>query len=255
MLNILRVDFKRYFMTNSLRVLAILAAVLQPLFMQILMHELSKLIGQTPVITINDFAVYSGVAAIYLAIFITLFLHTEAGEGILRNKIISGKKRYQVLISYCSVNAVLAAVLQVVSVLTTAAMAKIYGSQITVTFAEVLRFTVVTTLAGIAISVFYTVVYMCFCTQKFAIALPATIAVAMRFSMFFILDALYTAIGTPKVSGFTLKLYTGIDRFVPFYHLTGWVRHDNLSYLAGDIAVIVISLVIGSIVFSKKDLK
>lgn len=254
MLNLLRVDIKRYLMTKPFLILAVIAAVLQPLFTQLLLQGMSGVLGTEAYVSMNDFAVYTDLAAIYLAVFTTVFLYAEAGEGIIRNKLISGKHRSQVLLSYCVVNAALAAFLQIVSVLVTALTALCMGAKMLVTLQEVIRFTLIAVLASIAVSTLYTVLYLCNCTQKWAIAIPGAIAIFMRTTMFFVLDALYTSSGVPKVSGATLTVYQWIDRYVAFYHLNGLVRYDNASYLIGNIVLIAVTLSVGSLVFSKKDL-
>lgn len=255
MLNTLRVDIKRYLMTKSFIIFAILIAFLQPLFTEIVMLLVGGAMKADFDVTINNFADYSTLASIFLAIVITMFLHSEVGEGIVRNKLISGKKRYQVLISYCVVNSAVAAILQIISIFAVVIVAICSGSTISVQVDEVIRYTCVTVLAGIAISVLYTAAYLCFCTNKMAIAIPGFIAVFMKICQFVILDATYTESGVPKVSGITLKIYEGIDRFVAFFHIDPPLRHDNASYLIGNIILIIASILVGSIVFSRKDLK
>lgn len=255
MLNALRVDFRRYLMTKSFLLIVLLASVVQPAFMEIVLQGLSKAMNWEVVITMNDFAAYSSMASIYLAVLVTMFLYTEAGEGIIRNKMISGKKRYEILFSYCMVNSVLAVFLQIVSVLMVALVGFVVGASFQNSAMEVIRFTGVNLLAGVAISVLYTVVYLCFCTVKVAIAIPAGIAVVVKIVMVFIMDALYTDSGIPKVSGMTLTVYEGFDRYCPFFHMTGELRWDNGSYLIGNTVLIVVSMIVGILVFGRKDIK
>lgn len=255
MLNTLRVDFRRYLMTKSFMALALIAAVLQPLFTELIIWGSAKLFQQNIAVSMSDLAIYTNMAAIYLAVFVTLFLYAEAGEGIIRNKLISGKKRTQVLVSYSLVNAFWAAVLQVLSAITPVLMGLVTGAELQMSSAEVIRFIAVSTLSGMAISIFYTVVYLSFCTNKVSVAIPGTIAAAMYISLIIITDALYTSSGIPKVSGMTLRVYEGIDRFCSFAHLTGELRWDNASYIIGDVALILISLLAGSAIFARKDMK
>lgn len=255
MLNTLRVDFKRYIMSKGFIIAALCVAVLQPLFTEMVVNGLAKTLNSKPEVAINNFANYGSLASIFLAIFVTMFLYAEVGEGIIRNKLISGKKRHEVLMSYCIVNSVLAIILQILSVFTVVITTICSGAEALVQIDEVVRYTLIAILAGISVSVLYTVSYLCFCTKKTAIAMPGIIAIFMKILQFIILDAIYTESGIPKVSGNTLKIYRFIDRFVAFFHLSPPLHHDNASYLIGNITLIIASIVVGCIVFSRKDLK
>lgn len=255
MINALRVDIRRYLMTNGFVILVAFMSIVQPVAIRLAMMGTTKLMHDADSVNMLEFSSYTSMAGLYLAVVVTMFLHTEAGEGIIRNKIISGKKRHEILFSYCMVNAMLAAILQTISVLVTAFAGLCTKAAFEVTCAEVFRFTIVSILAGVAVSTFYTAIYLCFCTRKAAIALPVCMAIIMKILMFVIADALYTESGIPKVSGITLMIYKGFDRFVPFAHLTGTLRWDNVSYLIGSLGLIAFSLVIGILAFSKKDMK
>lgn len=255
MLNTLRVDFKRYVMSKMFMIFAVIVAIVEPLASAVLINAVGKAIKREIYVTINDFAGYASLASIILAVTITMFLHAEAGEGIIRNKLISGKKRYQVILSYCIVNSVMSVALQVVNVITVAVVAFGTGAGFENSVEEIMGFIAIAILAEIAVSILYTVAYLCFCTQRVAIAVPGAIAIFMKLASVVILDALYPGSGVPKVTGMTLKIYEGIDRYVPFFHLTPPVRFDSASYVIGNIAVIVVSLLIGIFVFSRKDLK
>lgn len=253
MLNTLRVDFKRYMMTKVFLIMAVIFSIAGPVFMNISVNLFADAIKAEKYIGIDSFWYYSANASIYLAVIITMFLNAEAGEGIIRNKLISGKKRYQVLISYCLVNTVVATILELLSVISAAVVGVLSGAVLRVSVDEIIRYTLVATLAGIAIGILYTAVYICFCTKKIANVIPIAIAMLVKIAMIVISDALFTTSGVPKVTGTTLKIYTGIDRYFAFFHLNNELRYDNMSYIIGNAALIIISILVGSLVFTKKD--
>ena len=255
MLNVLRVDIKRYLLSKGVIFAAFIISVLCPLFSELLVLGVAKAVDAEPVATMMDLQTYSAMAPLFLALGITAFLYEEFNEGIIRNKIISGRNRVCIFISHCLINSILAFVLEVVSVLSSVAIILILGYSYTFSFDEVVRYTLVAALAGVSVSVLYTTLFICFCNVKVAIVLPAGLAILARLSLIFILDALYTESGVPKVTGMTLKLYESIDRFSPFAHLTNDLRWDNASYLLGNGVLIAVSIIIGIITFSKKDLK
>ena len=51
-----------------------------------------------------------------------------------------------------------------------------------------------------------------------------------------------------------IKVFTAIDRFVPFMYLQGSLRWDGISYATGITALTVISLAVGLIVFDRREL-
>ena len=255
MLNNIRVDFQRMFLSKIVLFTFLVAAVFIPVGFETIMVVLDNAMNMDTAVSLTDFANYSSMAPFVLAVLITVYLHGEAGEGIVRNKIISGKKRYQIVLSYCIVAAVLAAVIQIVSVLATPIVPLIAGKAFEVTFSEVIRFTWVSTLAEVALCVIYTSLFLCFCTKEIAAGIPAALAILAKIVLIVVIDALYTSSGVAKVSGFTFKAYVAIDRYVPFSHLSGDLRWDDASYIKGNLAAIAIFAILGIVVINKKDLK
>lgn len=255
MLNALRVDIRRYLMTKSLLFSLLFLTVVCPIAGEILLSGISGAMGVALPVTMNDYTVFSNTDPIYLALLVSVFLYAEAGEGIIRNKIISGKRRHEILLSYCIVNAFPAIILRIVTMISTTLAGLFSSAGLQVRTADLIRYAWVSTLAEIAVSVLYTVLFLCFCTSKAAVTLPACTAIAMKLAMTLIADALYPDSGIPKVSGTTLKVYEAFDRYSAFSHLTGGLRWDNLSYLTGNVALIAVSLLAGILVFSRKDLK
>lgn len=255
MANAIRVDVRRLLLTKSFLFLGLLIAVIMPAAQELIMYGAMKAMKQNTPVTMNDFTGYAAMASIYLAVFVTAYLYAEVGEGIIRNKIISGTKRRHIFFSYCLVNSCVAVLLQIVSVVSTALVPLMLHMEFACSPEEIVRLAAVTALAGAAVSVLYTVIFICFCTSKISIALPASIAIFTKILTIVILDALYTDSGIPKVTGSTLKVYEAIDRYVSFSYLQGPVRWDSASYLIGNGALIVLSVLAGLVVFSKKSLK
>ena len=255
MLNNIRVDFQRMFLSKIVLFTFLVAALLIPMGTETIMVILDNVMHMETVVSLTDFSSYSSMATFILAVLITIYLHGEAGEGIVRNKIISGKKRYQIVLSYCIVASVFAAVIQIISVLATPIVPFIAGKAFEVSASEVIRFAWVSVLAEVALCVVYTSLFLCFCTKEIAAGIPVALAILAKIVLIVVTDALYTSSGVAKVSGFTLKAYAAIDRYVPFSHLVGDLRWDDASYIIGNLAAIVIFVILGIVVINKKDLK
>ena len=255
MYNSFLVDIKRYLLTKSLMILIFLIAVVEPITTELIFLFLSKATGNDITVTMNDYTSFYSTISIFLAIIVTVFLYTEIGEGVIRNKLISGKKRYKILLSYCLVNSLLAVFLNVVSLLSTSLIPFIFNIRFEINISQLIHYLFVTILAGVSVSVFYTIIMLCFCTNNIVIAIPSLIDIIMKIVMVIVIDAIYPDNGIPKVSGVSLMIYRGIDRYVPFAYLMGDIRWDDFSYIIGSGIVIVVSIVIGIVVWSKKDLK
>ncbi len=255
MLNLLRVDIKRYCITKRFWLLALGSAALTPFLVGLFLFILAQATGDSYQVSLAVFTVYSSMAAILLAMLITSLLHEEVGEGIVRNKLISGQKRSHIFLSYCLLHALLALLLQLIALLGACILPLLLGAVWNLQGSELIRLTAISALASMAVSLFFTALYFCFCTSKAAFILPGAVAIIMKVAMTVIMDALYTESGIPKVSGATLKIYKGIDRFLPFAHLTDLPRWDNASYFWGSGVLILLSLTAGLLVFSRKDLK
>lgn len=255
MLKAIRVDVRRILSTGRLMFFVLLVAVIIPIVMEILYIAVGKSLGGPYVATIDDFSSFTAYSTIYLAVFTSFFLYGEFGDGTIRNKIVSGKSRLQILFSYCIVNSLVAIVIQVVSAVSALLVDLVFRVEIGVEFTELLYFIAVSSLAEVAVTVLYTSIIICFCTNKAGVAIPAVIALFMKIALLVIIDALYTDSGIPKVTGAKLSGYTFFDRYISFSHLTGPLRWDIGSYLIGSIALIIISVIVGSVVFSKKNLK
>lgn len=256
MLNTMRVDFRRLFSEKWICAIVGMVSVAFPFFLMAVLCVFGKAMNEKIICENSIFTSYAAMIPFYLAILMTFFLHAELEDGILRNKFISGKKRTSVLLSYCSVAAVLAIVMQLLSIIFTAVFAVFLGLEFeAVTPMEIVHYTIITTLAGITVGVFLAIVYLCFCNSKMAMVIPVGIAILMKIVLVEVLDKLYPESSVCTLTGTRLAVYTWIDRYVPFAHLIGELRWDTPSYLIGCGGWLILSLVIGSIVFSRKDIK
>lgn len=254
MLNLLRVDLRRYWMSPSAILPALAYVIIGPVLMALL--ELSLLPEEQSryTVTIQSFSAFPSAALFVLAMLVLVLLREEVGEGIVRNKVISGQKRHLIFLSYCVSNALLAILLQLLSLLSTFLVPLMVGAVYALRWEELVRLFFVSALAELSISFFYTALCFCFCNSKAGAVMVGSVPILAFVLLKITSDGLYTQSGIPKVSGPALRLYTAFDRYCPFAHLNGALRWDDRSYLLGSAGLIFLSLAVGLSVFSRKKL-
>ena len=258
MLNSIRVDIARLLATKGYVVMMMVVSILYPGTLMGMLWGLYRLlhIKESYACSMNDFTGYGNMAAFFLAIMLTSYLHTEIEDGMLRNKIIFGKRRLMITASYCVVAALIAIVMQVCAMLSTAGTAAILGMEFEdALLGTMVRYAIVVTGAGIVVAIFLTMMYLLFCNTKLAAVIPAAIAIITKLLSVEVLDKLYPKEGECTMTGIRLAMYTVFDRYNPFSYLLGELRWENESYIIGCMVFLICSLVIGGIAFSRKDLK
>lgn len=256
MRNSFKMDVARLFMTKAYLLFAAGVAVLYPVLLTIILKLIGMAMGENLVCGPQSFMTYSTSAAVYVAIMVTVFLHAEVSEGILRNKIISGKKRSVIFGSYCAVVAVYAVVLQVLSVVSVAGSMFLCRAVFEIpSWTDVIFMTVLNAAAGACVSVFSCALYCIFCAGKAAMVLPALVVVCTKLGLMYVLYKLYPETGICTLTGVRLAVFTFLDRYVPFSYFLAMPHWDIASYAIGCGGMLILSLGIGIIVFDRIDIR
>lgn len=255
MINAIKVNLRKLFIGKTYVSIMISAGVIYPFVVLLFMKMIYAIINQKYVLGMLDFQAYSAYATFVIAFGVTKFFHSEFQDGVLRNKLVSGQKRKEVFLSGCFVSSVFAVVTQIVSILTIFIFAWITRiSMSEIIFGEVMEYTFVMVLAGIAISVFYSAIYMCYGNSRIAIAIPMGISVFTRIMLMYVMDKLYPQTGVCKLTGTRLFVYQMIDQYSPYAYFFDNIRWSLGTYVIGSGLLVFISLIIGLIVFQRKDL-
>ena len=83
----------------------------------------------------------------------------------------------------------------------------------------------------------------------------AVISVIMKFAAIMVLEDLYPETGETLISGSRLAVFSFIDKYIPYMHLAGFPRFGWSAYVIGGGGLVILSLLIGLVVFEKKDIK
>lgn len=256
MLNSLRVDFRRLLLTKGYIAGILFVSVIIPCASLVISYGIFRLMNEELTCTISDYLFYPRTAPIYIAWCATMFLTAEIREGILRNKLISGKDRKSILFSYCilvSAVAVAMQLLSVISITLTAFLCKLEFEILTVT--EMTFMVLVHVLASIAVSAFMVVICCLLGSTKAGIILPVTIAVFSKFAHAFVFEKLYPESGICTLEGIQLTVYSFIDKYVPVSYLMTVPDRKLGTYMIGCMGMLLISLLIGINGFKKIDIK
>ncbi len=255
MINAIKVNLRKLFIGKTYLSIMTVTGVAYPFVALMFTKMIFALINQQYVLEMSAFESYSAYAALVIAFAVTKFFHSEFQDGVLRNKLVSGQKRKEVFLSACFVSSVFATITQIVSTLTIIVFSWITRiSMSEIDFGEVMEYTFVTVLAGIAVAVFYSAFYLCHGNSKLAIAIPMGVSIFVKIVLTYIMDKLYPQIGVCKLTGTRLFVYQMIDKYSPYAYFWGEIRWSLSSYVIGSGLLILISLIIGMIVFQRKDL-
>lgn len=255
MINAIKVDLRKLLIGKTYLGILIGVGVIYPFAVSLFMKILSVIINEQKVLELYDFQAYSAYATFVIAFGVTKFFHSEFEDGALKNKLVSGKRRQEVFLSACFVSSVFAVILQILSTLAIFAFAWMTGfSMSEIVFAEVMEYTFVMVLAGISVSIFYTVIYMCHGNSRITVAVPMGISIFTSIILMYIMDKLYPQNGICKLTGTRLFIYQIIDKYSPFAYFIGMNRWSIGTYVIGSGLLVVTSLFIGLIIFQRKDL-
>ncbi len=195
--------------------------------------------------------------AIFIITAATLFVFTtDFADGTIRNKLISGATRSDILISALLnggiIGASQAAIFMAVQAVLTLIMTDGYYLK---SISEAARTGLIFTAASAAVGIFSTMLIMVLSGKRTVISYVAGLVIAFLFRIVSleVSDKLYPESGFTALTGTRLAVYRFYDRYVPYAHFTSITRWDFASYIIGALALALISFVIGLILFNQKE--
>ena len=198
---------------------------------------------------------YASMAAFLITASTLLTTTSEYTDGCLRNKLISGVKRYEIILSDVIGGMLQGVVHSMVAMITATVTDAIFTTGFDYyTVSEVADYWLVITLSCMAIGVFSTVLIMVLGGGRSSYVVGLTVVITLRILSLRILDKLFPTAGDVTITGKTLAIYSFTDRFVPYLHLVARPHYGAESYLIGSFGLILISTVIGIILFNRKEI-
>lgn len=177
-------------------------------------------------------------------------------EGGIRNKLISGANRRDIVFSslfmgmlHGIIHSFVACITSIVVCRTMTEGYQAYNAQ------EIADYWLVMTLGCMAIGVLSTALIMILGGRKSAYVVGLSFAFVMRIYTAAVLSKLYPDKGNCTLTGAKLALFRFSDRYVPYLFISTRPHWGFGSYLIGSMGLILISTVFAIVIFNKKELK
>ena len=194
----------------------------------------------------------SNYAPIFIGLFTSLFIAADFTEETIRNRIVIGSKRTNLLLSSVIVTSTVAILATVLYFGVNLLGGNLVLGGFTMTNTELLADFLVFTGAAVVISILFTCVVYILGSSKTTPLVCPVVALVFRILAVIVLQKLYPEPG--HMSDAELHILTALDRYTPFLHLASHVHWDMASYLISWAVTAAIALAAGIIVINKKEL-
>ena len=247
-------DTRNILFSRGLRIALIVITVTQ-LFYLIAIGLIEKVLVNMQLVAEDVAFSFTTIAAFLVTASTLLITEREFSDGCIRNKLISGVKRSDAFLSAVA-GGMLQGVLYAAAacVLSTVTSLLFTAGFESFTVTEIVDYWIMIAVSCVAIGGFSTALIMIFGGNKVSYIIGLALAFVLRVWDTFILDKLFPESGVCTLTGTKLEVYKFVDRFVPYSFMNMEPHYDLWSYFAGGAGLLLISVVIGLIVFERKEL-
>lgn len=256
MLRMLYTDFRSTLLNKGIKILMLIFAAYIIGYV-LLLNAIIAFLGTGSVLSADEVLMVYNESSIFVVTAATLIVYVgEFTNGSIRNKLCSGAKRKEIVIAALINSAFISVLMSVFCQLLEIILAIIFSSGLSsMTLSEAAFSLLETTLSSVAIAVFSASIIMIMGGSYASYIVGLGVAFAFKIFGIVVMRALYPDYGPVTITGIKLAVYRFYDRFVPYSRCTGMPRWDIQSLLMGCAGLIIISVVMGLIVFDKKELK
>ncbi len=176
-------------------------------------------------------------------------------DGGIRNKLITGATRPQIVLSSLFTGMLQGIIHTFFACITSVILCSVLTSGYnTYNVREIADYWLVMTLACMAIGVFSTAIIMMLGGRKSSYVVGLAIAFALRIFTAYVLSKLYPEKGECKLEGARLIIYRFCERYVPYLFMSMRPHWNFVSYVAGSVGLMCISVLLALAIFNKKEL-
>ncbi len=195
--------------------------------------------------------------AIFLITASTLLITVgDFSDGCMRNKIISGTSRTDIAMSALIGGMFQGFLYSLAGCLVTVLLGVIFGEGLnSYTVSEYADFWIINTMTCMAIGAFSTILILILGGKKISYVIGLAFAFVMKVFTMEVLDKLYPESGPCALRGFKFLLYSFFEKYVPYLYQSIRPHYSYLTYFIGCGGLILISVVLGIIVFNKKEIQ
>ncbi len=195
-------------------------------------------------------------APFFIAASILFLFIGDFNDGTIRNKIMCGVKKKTVAASAIVLGGIISSVFVIFSQISGLVVAKIFTNGYeSMTAAEIANFSLRNIIAAFAAGCFMAMFLMILGGTKIAYVAGLVVTFLFRVATAEVADKLYPETGYTLLTGTKLQLYTLYDRYCPYAYFTGVNYHDLGKCLIGSAGLITFSLIVGMIVYEKREFK
>lgn len=254
MYKIFAADIRRLLKNKNFYHLNIFWVVEYGLFFVLFFGLLDEFLGIDKLYAENIFLQGISVLPLISSIFIGSHMGEEFRDGTIRNKIIRGAGRLELYACAVCYTIFVSLVTQVVLFLTSLLFGYTFLDGCMSVSGFIIR-SGIFTLAGTAISVFFTGLIYMFGASRVSYVICPSITIVFYFINSFVEYKLYPQNGLCTLSAGVQRAFLFVDKYIPLTYFYGELMHNAGCYIIGSIGLALLGIVVGAVVFLKKDLK
>ena len=201
------------------------------------------------------FSMVPTIMPVLIGVYVIISENREFSEGTIRNKLVSGSKRGDILTAAVLSQVMCMVAAATVFVLFSLASGRILFGDFGITMNDIIALSVVYLLASAALTVFYTGIQFIIGNSRSVIVISLVIALANQTIAGELFRKLYPESGECSLSGIRFSMLSIYDRFIPFAYFTGPVRYDMWIYVVGAVLFSTMSFAVSSIIFERTDIR
>ena len=249
MYKLLVADFNKLFTDRFLLLFPVCGLIVMDLFYTIVAnHGSDTSVAFTADILFTD---NSPMIPFVLALFAGSFLISDFKNGIIRNKVIAGAKRINIVLSNVIVMSMYAFYVNFLVHIGGLFFGMFFKNGYYSTQRTILTYTLIHLGASVALILFYMMIALLFHEARFASFIPIVCSVIVKVIDFIITFDLYNK----NLSDRTFRLFDFTDSHLPSSYLVSTFRHGTATYYPSIITVIIVSVLVSIVYFQYKDLK
>ncbi len=255
MSNLIEADLRRLVKSKAFYGICILVPTVLVL-LECLSYVFMDILGFESVVYADSVlsAIEMRYGALIPALFVGCFAGHETVTGCIRNKIISGNSKNSCFVSSCVASVVASIVAQAVMYISCEIFGAILGEGL-IFNTELLHYTLIRLGASFVLSIFFVALTYIFACNNGAYVAGGALSGAMVIFGLDILTKLYPDDGVVKITGAKLAVYSFIDKYVPFSYFSVPVLREPKIYITGLAGTLILSVLLGAVVYNRKELK
>ncbi|MCR5213318.1 MAG: hypothetical protein K6E10_02810 [Eubacterium sp.] len=226
-------------------------------FFSVLVLKLTNILYPRIILYADDVAFNFGSFSIFLIFASTLITTaSDYSDGCIRNKIISGASRTSIYLSGATCGLLHGVIHSMAACITSILCNLIFSLKWnTYTVQEISDYWLIITLSCMALGVFSTTLIIVLGGHKSSYVIGLSIVIAMKILSLDVLDKLYPEEGKCTLTGLKLDLYQFIEKYVPFLYTIVRPHFGFSTYMLGAGGLIIISLILGLVIFNRKEIR